>query len=132
MVNKTKYYGMPDRQTVTTDLDEYINAWRAVAAPIEKAFKMELTGFDPMFQFRRGNPQLITTCVFLDLPGWFAVELSDALTKQQNANRDLKDVMMMVQEQFRINVETMPDTFDARVYDWVDDTVAGHPPNLRG
>lgn len=132
MVNKTKYYGMPDRQTVTTDVDEYISAWRAIAAPIEKAFGLELTGFDPMFQFRRGNPQLISSCVFLDLPLWFANELSATLTKHQTANRDLKDVMMMVQEQFRINADNMPDTFDARVYNWVDDTVAGNPPNLRG
>lgn len=130
MVNKIKYYNLPQRRTPTTDIDVYLKAWRELAEPIERALGLTLMGFDPSFQFRLGNAQGAHTTV--DLPVWFVKLLSDTLSKTKEANRDLKDVMMMVQEQFRICATNMPDEFDGRVYGWVDDTVAGTPPNLRG
>lgn len=129
MVNKTKYYNLPDGKA-TTDIGTYVTAWRAIATPIEQSLGVTLMGFDPMFQFRSGNAQGLHSVV--SLPLWFAASLSDVLSKTKSSNRDLKDVMMMVQEQFRVCSEDMPADFDNRVFGWVDATVAGTPPNLRG
>lgn len=90
MVNRTKTYSLPDYKNVTTDIDEYIKAWRDLAAPIEQQLGLTLNGFDPVFNFLKGNPQTnnVTT---IDLPVWFVRDLSTALRKLDNAVYDNVD-----------------------------------------
>lgn len=83
MANRKKFYPLPDYQKVTDDLDEYIAAWRALAAPIERELGLTLHGFDPSFQFLKGNPQR-TVSTTVDLPVWFVRDLASKLTEKNN------------------------------------------------
>lgn len=77
MANRKNYYNLPDYKTVTEDLDTYINAWREMAEPVEKALSLKLTGYDPNFIFTKGNPQGESTSVIL--PVWLVRDLVLAL-----------------------------------------------------
>lgn len=120
---------MPTGQ-MTTDVDDYISAWRKIAKPIEQTLGVTLHGFDPGFQFHQGNAQN-SDAQIVNMPLWFAKSLSDALIREQKKVTDTTDVMYAVQEQFVVHGNNFPDGFDSRVFRWVDDTVAGLPPNLR-
>jgi len=130
MVNKTKYYKLPTGQ-VTTNVDEYIDSWRQISDPICNAFGMEVVGFDPGIAFRKGSPYSAQAAYF-DMPLWFAKILSATLQSNADRHNNTAGVLMAVQEQFRIHGNNFPDEFDTRVFNWVDDTLAGTPPNLRG
>lgn len=80
MTKRAQTYNLPDYTTTTTDIDQYINAWRALAEPVERELGMVLHGFDPEFQFRKGDPQR-TNNVVVSLPVWFVKDLSQALNK---------------------------------------------------
>jgi hypothetical protein len=82
MANRKKTYALPDYQTVTEDLDEYIAAWRKLAEPIERELGLTLHGFDPSFQFLKGNPQRTVSTV-VDLPVWFVRDLANKLGTYQ-------------------------------------------------
>lgn len=77
MANRKKYYNMPDYQTVTEDVDQYAKAWQDIAAPVEQALGLSLTGFDPDFMFTKGSPQRDGAVV--SLPLWFVRDLSQKL-----------------------------------------------------
>ena len=79
MANYTRQYKLPSG-VVTTDVDKYVDGWRAVAAPIEQAMQLVLTGFDPTLSFRSGNPNSIGGAQTVQLPFWFAEELSARLS----------------------------------------------------
>jgi hypothetical protein len=83
MANRRKTYPLPDYKTVTEDIDVYIKAWRSLAAPIERELGLTLNGFDPVFNFLKGNPQT-NNVTSVDLPVWFVRDLSEALVKKNN------------------------------------------------
>jgi hypothetical protein len=89
MANRKKTYALPDYQTVTEDLDEYIAAWRKLAEPIERELGLTLHGFDPTFVFLKGNPQR-TVSTTVDLPVWFVRELSNKLGFYEPAERQAR------------------------------------------
>jgi hypothetical protein len=78
MANRKQYYPLPDYKNVTEDLDTYIEAWRLMALPVEKALNLKLTAYDPNFIFTKGNPQGESTSVIL--PVWLVRDLSAALS----------------------------------------------------
>lgn len=80
MAKKQEHYALPDYSTTTTDIDEYIAAWQAMAKPIEDAMGLHLIGYDPEFLFAEMNPQRpgIKT---VSMPVWFAKRLGEALSK---------------------------------------------------
>lgn len=80
MANRKKFYPLPDYNTVTEDIDTYINAWRAMAKPVEQALGVTMQGFDPVFTFRKGNPQTDQAAT-VSLPVWFVRDLSKQLSK---------------------------------------------------
>lgn len=73
MVNRTKVFNLPNGST-TVDIDEHLNTWKELAAPIESKMGLTLCGFDPEFYFRKGNPHGMSTTI--QLPVWFVQELS--------------------------------------------------------
>lgn len=78
MSNKAKQYALPDYQSTTSDIDQYINAWRELARPVELALGLQLSGYDPEFNFRKGNPQGQGS-THVTLPVWFVRDLSNTL-----------------------------------------------------
>jgi len=78
MANRKKFYSLPDYKTVTEDLDEYIAAWRKLAEPLERELGLVLHGYDPTFQFRKGNPQGDGYAT-VDMPVWFVRDLANKL-----------------------------------------------------
>lgn len=44
-------YRLPLNAGYTRDLDEYLNAWKELAAPIERYFGGKLSAFDPGLRF---------------------------------------------------------------------------------
>lgn len=86
MANNKKFYPLPDYTNVTGDIDQYIRAWRDMAAPVERALGLTLNGFDPGFVFIKGNPQTSTT-TSVSLPVWFVRDLSEHL-RQLNGKYD--------------------------------------------
>lgn len=129
MSNYKKIYSLPDK-TTTTDVDEFVGAWRTLAEPIERTFDLQLVGFDPSFQFRKGNPHGQYSKV-IDLPVWFVQTLGEVLSKAALDVRLHTDVMMVVNEQLTQFEEQLPEGFDRRVCEWTAATAAGAPPNLR-
>lgn len=77
-MNRKKIYALPDYKTVTEDVDTYVAAWRRLAEPIERELGLKLHGFDPTFQFLKGNPQGSGSTV-VDLPVWFVRDLGNKL-----------------------------------------------------
>lgn len=77
MANRKKFYALPDYQTVTEDVDQYAQAWQQIAAPVQQALGLSLTGFDPDFMFTKGNPQRSGAVV--SLPLWFVRDLANKL-----------------------------------------------------
>lgn len=81
MANRKKWYALPEySQRMTSDVDEYIAAWRRVAEPIERHLQMKCTGFDPGLMFTKGNPQGAGS-VTVSIPLWFALDLSRKLAE---------------------------------------------------
>lgn len=78
MANYTKWYALPDYKGATKDADEYVQAWRKLAEPLERELGLTMEGFDPTFRFRKGNAQG-TGSTTLDLPVWFVRELGNKL-----------------------------------------------------
>lgn len=80
------WYSLPSyNQEVTTNISEYVGAWRAVAAPIETHLGLKMSGFDPGFMFTKDNPQG-TSSVTVSIPLWFALDLSRTLTQLSKAD----------------------------------------------
>jgi len=81
MTRQTKIFSLPNG-TTTENIDEYINAWHALASPVEQAFDIKLIHFDPEFIFAAGNPQRpgIKT---VQLQPWFVQRLAEKLTEAQ-------------------------------------------------
>lgn len=77
MTNQIKIFTLPGTTAVTYDIDEHLNAWKELAAPIETELGLTLCGFDPDFFFRVGNPHGISTTI--QLPTWFVQILSQRL-----------------------------------------------------
>lgn len=67
-------YKLPDGKT-TSDVTEYLNAWRSLAAPLERAFKWTLVAYNPNLVFGRQTKRLLN--VTLDPPA--AKQIGDAL-----------------------------------------------------
>lgn len=88
-MNRKKYYPLPDFKTVTEDLDAYLEAWRKLAEPVERELGLKLHGFDPTFQFIKGNPQGNSTVV--DLPVWFVRDLSAKLSEKNRIIAEDRD-----------------------------------------
>lgn len=78
MAQRKKFYPLPDYQTVTEDLDEYIAAWRKLAEPIERELGLTLHSYDPTFAFLKGDPQRDVSTI-VSLPVWFVRDLSNKL-----------------------------------------------------
>jgi hypothetical protein len=78
MTRKTQHFRMPDYKTLIADQDAYITAWQDMAKPVEEALGLTLTGFDPGFLFRKGNPNGVSTVI--DLPVWFVRDLNKVIT----------------------------------------------------
>jgi hypothetical protein len=73
---KLTYYILPDGVTSTRNLKAYVRAWRKLARPIEKLFKVKLSGFDPGFSFVQ-KLKLRKGFMFqsVQLPKWFVKSL---------------------------------------------------------
>lgn len=90
MANRKKWYALPAYSgQMTSDVDEYIAAWRAIAAPIERQLGVKMTGFDPGFMFTKGNPQGKQSAT-ISLPLWFAIDLSRKITEMENKYENLR------------------------------------------
>ena len=74
-------YRLPNYTDLVDTVDEYVAAWNDLARPIEQAFNLTLSGFDPDYQFTKGNPNGMATSI--TLPTWFVRELSQVLERKQ-------------------------------------------------
>lgn len=77
---KNTAYRLPDYTTLVYTIEEYCDAWQALAAPIEKAMGLTLSGFDPDFSFTKGNPNGVS--VNIQLPMWFVKDLNKTIGAQ--------------------------------------------------
>lgn len=48
----TSTYKLPGSKEVTSDIDQYEEAWHSIARPLEEKFGWVLTAFNPQFEFR--------------------------------------------------------------------------------
>jgi len=73
-----KRYNLPDGIHTTRNIKEYVRAWRKLARPIEKLFKVKLAGFDPGFSFVQ-KLKLRKGFMFqsVQLPKWFVKSLQN-------------------------------------------------------
>lgn len=75
--NKRQHYRLPDGHA-TTNVELYARAWKKLAAPIERALDVVLTGFDPSMAFRAFGGKGLQSSIQLEL--WVALRLYKALT----------------------------------------------------
>jgi hypothetical protein len=125
MANRKKFYALPDYQRVTEDFDEYIAAWRNLAAPIERELGLTLHSYDPTFTFLKGNPQRDVTTV-VSLPVWFVRDLAAVLNVKQGTEQVMSSVLTEF-DKIGKRGDNFPDGFDSRVFRWVKDAVASSP-----
>lgn len=123
MANKKQYYVTATGE-VTSDVHQHITSWRQLSEPLEKILGLELISFDPNFIFSYKG-------TVIQLPLAFVRILTTLIQNQRQEIQNLKDVMVIVQEQLAINFDELPETLDNRIHEWVEATVMGNPPNLR-
>lgn len=80
---KEQWYKMPNIDRATTNVDEYVEAWQQLARPVEQAFNLQLSGFDPDFMFIEEDGVRSRT---ISLPLWFVKKLNEVLLNKENSD----------------------------------------------